>query len=275
MQPNLRFHRRSQVSREHRPRARQVHRSLDNLGKRHSLLNPPHLLKTRKEAKARSSVAEPSQPNKRIKWTVPLNEKERRDDIKRRLEVSRQKRRLSMTANTRGRPLARIIGGGKPPTRVATASKAAWMIKSVGKKIFGGGSSSTTNAKELSSSGGGEEGIVKTRIVKKHKKVQPFSFAGARGNGDRNDNSRSTVNNTNNANTANTTNPSNPTSSANQARAAGRVKMAKLKDTNEGGKGMPAKRGVRGSNVNKRPSQAEQVSKARMSHSPVKRRGTV
>ncbi|TIA94631.1 hypothetical protein E3P96_04078 [Wallemia ichthyophaga] len=157
MQPNLRFHRRSQVSREHRPRARQVHR---NEGV------------TQKEAKARSSVAEPSQPNKRIKWTVPLNEKERRDDIKRRLEVSRQKRRLSMTANTRGRPLARIIGGGKPPTRVATASKAAWMIKSVGKKIFGGGSSSTTNAKELSSSGGGEEGIVKTRIVKKHKKVQ-------------------------------------------------------------------------------------------------------
>ncbi|EOR01099.1 hypothetical protein J056_004420 [Wallemia ichthyophaga EXF-994] len=193
---------------------------------------------TQKEAKARSSVAEPSQPNKRIKGTVPLNEKERRDDIKRRLEVSRQKRRLSMTANTRGRPLGRIIGGGKPPTRVATASKAAWMIKSVGKKIFGGGSSSTTNAKELSSSGGGEEGIVKTRIVKKHKKVH-----------------RGTV--------------------EAQQRAAGRVKMAKLKDTNEGGKGMPAKRGVRGSNVNKRPSQAEQVSKARMSHSPVKRRGTV
>ncbi|TIA73831.1 hypothetical protein E3P91_01321 [Wallemia ichthyophaga] len=219
---------------------------------------------TQKEAKARSSVAEPSQPNKRIKGTVPLNEKERRDDIKRRLEVSRQKRRLSMTANTRGRPLGRIIGGGKPPTRVATASKAAWMIKSVGKKIFGGGSSSTTNAKELSSSGGGEEGIVKTRIVKKHKKVQPFSFAGARGKGDRNDNSRSTLRK-----------PSSRGTVEAQQRAAGRVKMAKLKDTNEGGKGMPAKRGVRGSNVNKRPSQAEQVSKARMSHSPVKRRGTV
>ncbi|TIA98680.1 hypothetical protein E3P95_02374 [Wallemia ichthyophaga] len=248
-----------------------------------------------KEAKARPSVTEPSQPNKRIKVAAPTNEeKERRDDVKRRLEVSRQKRRSSMAANARGRPSARMSGGGKPPTRVATASKAAGMIKSVGKKIFGGSGSSTTNAKASSSSGGGEEGTGKTRMVKKLKKVEqapptprtsaatkptPFSFAGARGKGDRNDgskSSRNTVNNSNNANTANTTSPSNPKNSTNppnqaaeaQQRAAERVKMAKLKDSNKGGKGTPTKRGVRGSNANKRPSQAEQVSKARMSHSP-------
>lgn len=232
-----------------------------------------------KKANARPSAAEPSQPNKRIKVTVPSNEeKERRDDIKRRLEVSRQRRRSSMAANARGRPSVRASVGSRPPTRVPTASKAAGLIKSVGKKIFGGGSTngSTTNARASTSAGGSVGSAGQKRVVKKLKKVEqppprtssltkptPFPFASAR---------TKTISVSNSVSSS-----TEPTAQAVEAqqRAAERVKMARLKESNKVNKGTPTRRGVKGVNVNKRPSQAEQVSKARMSQSPVKRRGGV
>ncbi|TIA88606.1 hypothetical protein E3P99_02489 [Wallemia hederae] len=238
-------------------------------------------------ANAKRSSAESSQPNKRIKVAVPTEEeKEKRDEIKRRLEKSRQRRRSSMAANARGRPSARASIGGKPVTRLPTASKAAGLIKSVGKRIFGGATgttgasgSGTTNARASTSAGGSVRGSSaatpsdtssKPRVVKKLKKAEqppprtssltkptPFSFASVREKP-----------------AAASGSSAEPTAQAVEAqqRAAERVKMARLKESNKGGKGTPVKRRVNAS-ASKRPSQAEQVSKARMSQSPVKRGG--
>ncbi|TIC50939.1 hypothetical protein E3Q05_03281 [Wallemia mellicola] len=230
-----------------------------------------------RKVNARPSSGETSQPNKRIRVAAPTQEeRERRDDVKRRLELSRQKRRSSMAANARGIPTARPSVGRasvKPPTRIGSASRAAGLIKNVGKKLFGGSaneSEKTTNAEPSTSSTTDQK--QPKRVVRKLKKPQevstrttsltkpaPFKFATEK--------PKPVVAGTSKA-------AAEPSAQATEAqqRAAERVKMARLKESNKGGKSMTPRRKT---NVgSKRPSNAEQVSKARLSQSPIKRRQT-
>ena len=247
-----------------------------------------------KKPNARVSTTEPTQPRKRIRVQSSVhadNNGDRKEEIKRRLEVSRQRRRSSMATNNRGRPSARKSSVRPPPiTKTPNVSRAAGLIKSVGKKLFGGSLTSTTNVNkdtkvdDNNSNSNSNENNQK-RVVKKLKKPvpnrttsltkpQPFSFSSQT-------RSKPTIE-TSNANVGGSRGMAGPPPASEkvseaQARAQLRLKLAKegnKSNTNRLPHLSPTKK--RTTDIKrdiKRPSNAENVTKARMStRSPIKKK---